>query len=364
MTLVQLTNTPLKKPTVSFDKTIALINYKVDRYTFNSESIQDYDKENSPLVVDELNPRMKIGLSNISNIDLAQQIKKTGQITDAIGRYVLDANQNIQFDKKGTPLISIIDGSRRFDSCISEYQDFTIIVGYFDDFTTEQIIRSSFDSQQDLSCLELGLRIAKLESEKGKKISNKDLEVLLDYTKSHWVIGTAKKALDIFQQYPSLIKIFPVINFVGKATINKLRKLIDFALDQLTIEDLITFSKSEAFEYSTEEAVLSAEDLSNFDAKKNSIIIQALSERIGYTDTKLAPPPSIEVNKFVTMTVKPNKKPHKKTSHLTIIDAEITDEERVLVERMLKVLTNPSLKNEMKDVDLNESFEVFLRSFE
>jgi hypothetical protein len=346
-------------PKSTFDKLIANEKYSVSLYQYSPEHL----KNQSYITLDGLNPRLQNDYNAISNADLDHQIIKFGQIFDAIGRYVKDSKGQLQFNENGLPLIAILDGSRRFDCCVRNNQAFSIIVGDFDDITSEIIIKSSFDSQQDLSCLELGLVINQLESKSARTLKLKEIEELLDYKKSRDAISYAKKSMRIYDNYPGIFNIFPVINLVGKNTISKLEKIIQFAEENFSIDILLKFIKGELFDYGQENALLSNEDLINLDSQTNAIILEALIERIGYKEKKKTNLVISNVNDYTTMQLKANMKKVCRTPHITMFEAELTDEERLITERFFNLLVSDKSKDN-QDIPMSDKFEYFFRQFD
>ena len=359
MQLVSSSDSTQFQPKYTFNKLIENKKHSVSLYQFSLEVL----KNQECISVDELNPRLKNDYSAISNADLDHQIIRFGQIFDAIGRFVKDEKGQVQFDSNGYPLISILDGYRRFDCCARNNKEFSIIVGDFDDITSEIIIKSSFDSQQDLSCLELGLVINKLEIKNYRSLKLKEIEELLDYKKSRDAISFAKKAMRIYNTYPSIFNIFPVINLVGKTTISKLDKIIKFAEENYSIEILLDFVNSEMFDYGSENALLSNEDLIEFNSQKNVIILEALIELIGYKETKKNKHIISNINDHITMQLSVNLKTVRRTPFLTTFEADLTDEERFITERFFSLLVSDT-NNDQDNMSMTDKFKYFFRQFD
>jgi len=235
-------------------------------------------------------------------------------------------------------------------------------VAYYDDNQAQEIINTVIDSQTVLSNLELGFHISNLEQKHNRKLENKELIDILPYKKSRQAISSAKKIYSIYSKYPTVINIFPVISMVGKETINKLDKIVDFAEKSLEMDKLKGFAESDAFNYKLENAILSAHDLIEFDAQKNKSLTTALEEFIGYENPKKKKTVTnkIMINNHVTMAIEDNDK-NKRSLKTTLFEADLLDDERVYVERFLKVLTD---KENDDTFDLNNHCESFFRRLE
>lgn len=348
------------KPKALFSKKMVNKSRKVMLYDFSSEQLKNEEGYIEP---DSLNPRIKNEYDQLSNEDLEQQILRNGQISDAIGRFITDEDGVIKYNKNGMPLISILDGLRRFSSCLRMNCNYSIVVGFFNDIESQEIINAAVNSQQDLSNLELGFHIDNIEQSQTRMLDNKEIVQILGYAKSRQAVSSARKALWIHRQYPTLFKIFPVISLVGKSTINKVNEIIQYAQKSHQIDKLIEFTESSAFQYNdSDDSVLSPHDLIEFDAKKNKVITNALAERVGFTKNKTNKSGEIEVNRHLSYSIKENGKPSPRTQHTTIIEADLKDEERILAERFLKILTESN--QESLEFDIIEQFEMFLRRIE
>jgi hypothetical protein len=353
-------NTTQYKPKALFSKKMVNKNRKVMLFDFSSEQLKSEEGFIKP---DSLNPRIKNDYDQLSNEDLEQQILRNGQISDAIGRFVTDEDGVIQYNENGMPLISILDGLRRFSSCVRMNRNYSIIVGFFNDIEAQEVINSAVNSQQDLSNLELGFHIDNIEQSQTRLLNNKEIVQLLGYEKSRQAVASARKALGINRQYPTLFTIFPVASLVGKSTINKVNEIVKFAQESHQIEKLIEFSKSSAFEYNdSEDSILSPNDLIEFDSKKNKVITNALAERVGFIKVTTKKSDDIEVNKHVSFSVKENTKSSPRSQHTIVIEADLKDDERVLTERFLKILTESN--QDSSEYDITEQFELFLRRIE
>lgn len=355
-----MTNTTQHQPKALFSKKIVNKSMKVMLYDFSSEQLKT---EEVFIETDSLNPRIKNEYDQLPNEDLEQQILRNGQISDAIGRFVTDEAGVIQYNENGMPLISILNGLRRFSSCVRMNRNYSIIVGFFNDIEAQEIINSAVNSQQNLSNLELGFHIDNIEQSQIRLLDNKEIVQLLGYEKSRQAVSSPRKALWIHRQYPTLFNIFPVASLVGKSTINKVNELVKFAQDSHQIEKLIEFSKSSAFEYNdSDDSILSPNDLIEFDSKKNKVITNALAERVGFIKVTTKKSGDIEVNKHVSFSVKENTKSSPRSQHTIVIEADLKDEERVLTERFLKILTESN--QDSSEYDITEQFELFLRRIE
>ncbi len=346
-------------PRASFLFKIANEEVSVDLFAFEGPALTALNPASPFIYIDHLNPRIQNEFGSISNVDLEAQILKTGVISDAIGRYVLEDNGDIKYDENGYPYITVLDGSRRLDCCIRSGKRYPIRVGRFTDEQARMIIKSSIDSQLELSCVELGMHIENLECQYGRVLKTQEIIEILDYSKSRFAIAPAKKANEIRNKYPMVFNIFPVISFVGKNTVKKLADIIRFAEDALLIDKLLDFISSNAFHYNnSDDSILSSSDLVEFDNNKNSIIINALAEKIGYGEKQKKATQSVDLNKHISMLVKNNTKAIKRTNNVTLFEAELTDEERVLTERFMTILTNGKIN---PDIDIEEHFEYFFR---
>lgn len=354
-------NNVIFKPKASFKKKVGKVSKTVMYFEFSHEDLISNNND-SFLTPDTLNPRSLNEYSSIASEDIDVNIIKTGQISDAIGRFLADENGEIRYNSNGYPIIQILDGSVRLDSCYRSKESYSIMVAFYTDDEALDIISSMTDSQRELSNLELGFHIANLEQKHCKTLNNAELASILPYKKSRQAIIAAKKAHSIYLKYPSLISIFPVISFVGKGTTNTLSKVINFAEKNQLIETLLEFSNSSAFNYNSEDSILSATDLLEFDSQKNKIILSSLSERVGYyeEESKSNKTETIEINEYISMWVEDNNNKKQRTPKHTNFKAELSDEERILAERFLKVLT------ERKDnkIDLKLHFETFFRRLE
>ncbi len=349
------------KPKVSFTKSIDNTPVKVDVYTFTKKHFDLLELGDQFIQVDELNPRIKSNYSAISNADLDTQIIRNGQVTEALGRYILDANGDIQYSNNGIPLIGILDGSRRFDCCFRNNQPFSIIVGQFNDKLSSSIVYSCVDAQQDLSSLELGIMIGSLEISQHKKLKTKELKKLLPYEKSKFAISHARKAMRLYDAYPKLFSVFPVLSFVGKQTISKLGEVVEWAVNNYQMETLLAFLDTELFDYETEESLLSFEELQNYNSKTNNVIIEAMRERIGVTTKPKTKKIVTDITDHISYELKLNNKEIPRSEKLIVIEAELTDEERSITERFLLLLTDEKISKRNSDVSLTDQFEMLFR---
>ncbi len=351
-------------PVVSFQRNICNSRHRLDLYTFKSKDFKYLTSKGVlSLSPDELNPRYQSKYNAMSNADLDAQIIKHGQISPAIGRYLLSSEGKIQFDDNGYPIIGILDGSRRFDCCVRNDTDFTIEVGEFDEEIASYVVEACVDSQQDLSSLELGILIGDLESKAGNKLKEKELKELLPYQKSKTAISNARKAQRLHTQYPKLFKVFPVISLVGKTTISKLDKIVTWAEDNFQMETLLTFCGSELFDYELvqDEPLFSEEELQNFNAKSNNLIFEAMRERLGIP--LLTPNRKVltSINEFVDYELKMNNKETPKTEKLVVYEAQLTDEQRSITQKFFEVLHDPKLVKGNQDISLSRRFDLLFR---
>ena len=347
-------------PKAAFNKTIANKKQKFNYYVLDEIALLK-NKENEYISNDLLNPRLISSQSAVSNVDLDSQIIRNGQITDAIGRFITNEDGKIKYNEDGFPIIGVLDGLRRLDSCIRNNKPYSIMVGFFNDEEAQDIINSAVDAQEDLSCLELGFHISNIEQRFARTLETKELVEILGYSKSRALVSSARKAVKIHDKHPSLFGIFPVLSFVGKTTVNKLNEIVKFSENNLMIDELILFTKSNAFDYGHEEALLTGHDLINYDSKKNTLIINALAERVGFVKESVKSSSSVEINSYLSLSIKDNDKIKQRSEKLTIFEADLNDEERVLAERFLKVLTERNMDD---NIDINEHFEVFFRRLE
>jgi hypothetical protein len=352
------------RPIVSFKRSISGQKHKVDLYTIKKEHLVLLKNQSTDFISpDELNPRIQSRYNAISNADLDAQIIKHGQVTPAIGRYITDGKGEIKYSKDGYPIIGILDGSRRFDCCTRNDKDYTIEVGRFDQETSASIVGACVDSQQDLSSLELGILISELEVKHGRSLKEKEIKELLPYEKSKFAISNARKAQRLYSEYPTIFEVFPVISLVGKTTISKLDNIISWANDNFQIETLLNFCKSDIFDYDVEheDPLFTFDDLQNFDAKSNNIILAAMSERLGIP----APAPKrkvlTDISDYVGYELKPNDRSVPKTEKLVVIEAELTDEERHITEAFFRTLHDPMVQKGSKDITLFRRFEMLFR---
>lgn len=352
------------RPIASFKRRISGLQHKIDVLTFKEDDLRKLSGKSSDfLFPDELNPRFQSRYKSLSNADLNAQVIKHGQVSPAIGRYLTDKDGNINYNDNGYPIIGILDGSRRFDCCFRNYKDFTIEVGHFNNEISSDIIGACVDAQQDLSSLELGILISELELKYGRNLKEKELKELLPYEKSKFAISNARKAQRLYTEYPKLFDVFPVVSLVGKTTISKLDHIVKWANDNFQMETLLKFCDEDIFDYEVEhdDPLLSFEELQNFNAKSNNIILGAMHERLGIPDKEPKRKVLTNVTDYVGYELKSNNKAVPKTEKLVVFEAELTDEERFITESFFKLLHDPEVQKGSKDVSLTRRFEMLFR---
>lgn len=158
--------------------------------------------------VDGVNAREQVCLNRISLNDILPTIKKHGQQFPAIGRFAKDGK------------IEVLDGSRRRMSCILAETDFFILATK-EALSDEQAkyVSDIANVSKPLSLYEQGaqfkqlLKVGKYEDQKSLAVGEGVHEP---------VVSSALKAHAILFD---IIGGFPVLNELGRPTINKLHKL-------------------------------------------------------------------------------------------------------------------------------------------